>query len=68
MTHSANNLRAALRLGMVLAVLALSPAIALADDLMDYGGDYTDAAVVPSEPFRRPIASASATLRTRRWP
>jgi hypothetical protein len=37
---------------MVLAVLALSPAIALADDLIDYGGDYTDAAVVPSGPVQ----------------
>jgi hypothetical protein len=49
MTHSANNFRAALRLGTVFAVLALSPAIALADDLMDYGGD---GAVVPSEPVQ----------------
>ena len=52
MTHSANNFRAALRLGTVFAVLALSPAIAFADDLMDYGGDYTDGAVVPSEPVQ----------------
>jgi hypothetical protein len=39
-------------LGTVLAVLAMSPAIALADDLMDYGGDYTGVAVVPSAPVQ----------------
>ena len=52
MTHSPNNICAALRLGTLFAVMALSPAIALADTLIDYGGDYTDGAVVPAEPIQ----------------
>ena len=51
MTRSPNHIRAALRLGTVLAVLALSSVSASADDLIDYGGDYTDQ-VVPPEPLQ----------------
>jgi hypothetical protein len=52
MTHSPNTICTALRLGTLFAVLGLSPATALADNLIDYGGDYTDAAVVPAAPIQ----------------
>jgi hypothetical protein len=43
--------RAASLLGAAFATLILASAVALADDLTDYGGDYTDAIVVPLAPL-----------------
>jgi hypothetical protein len=55
MTTSRCRFRRASLLGAAFATLILTAAIALADErpdaLMDYGGDYTDAGVVPSAPM-----------------
>ena len=55
MTIAKYRFRPASLLGAAFATLILFAAIALADELpdnlMDYGGDYTDGAVVPSAPL-----------------